>query len=35
MISLQALKQRFEIIGNNTGLNRALEKAIQVALKNF
>ncbi len=31
MISLQALKQRFEIIGNNTGLNRALEKAIQVA----
>ena len=28
MISLQALKQRFEIIGNNTGLNRALEKAI-------
>jgi len=31
MISLQALKQRFEIIGNSTGLNRALEKAIQVA----
>ena len=31
MISLQALKQRFEIIGNNTGLNRALEKSIQVA----
>ena len=31
MISLQALKQRFEIIGNNIGLNRALEKAIQVA----
>ena len=31
MISLQTLKQRFEIIGNSTGLNRALEKAIQVA----
>ena len=31
MISLQALKQRFEIIGNSTGLNRALEKAIQVS----
>ena len=31
MDSLQALKQRFEIIGNSTGLNRALEKAIQVA----
>ena len=31
MISLQALKQRFEIIGNSMGLNRALEKAIQVA----
>ncbi len=31
MISLQAVKQRFEIIGNSTGLNRALDKAIQVA----
>ena len=31
MVSLQALKQRFEIIGNSVGLNRALEKAIQVA----
>ena len=31
MISLQALKQRFQIIGNSTGLNRALEKSIQVA----
>ena len=31
MISLQALKQRFEIIGNSNGLNRALEKTIQVA----
>ena len=31
MISLQAIKQRFEIIGNSVGLNRALEKAILVA----
>ena len=31
MISLQSLKQRFEIIGNSIGLNRALEKAMQVA----
>ena len=31
MVSLQALKQRFEIIGNSIGLNRALEKAVQVA----
>ena len=31
MISLQALKQRFEIIGNSIGINRALEKAMQVA----
>ena len=31
MVSLQAIKQRFEIIGNSIGLNRALEKAIQVA----
>ena len=31
MVSLQALKQRFEIIGNSLGLNRALEKAMQVA----
>ncbi len=31
MVSLQALKQRFEIIGNSIGLNRALEKAAQVA----
>jgi len=31
MISLRALKQRFEIIGNSIGLNRALEKAVQVA----
>tara|TARA_B100001287_G_scaffold2995_1_gene2321 strand:+ start:6021 stop:7268 length:1248 start_codon:yes stop_codon:yes gene_type:complete len=31
MIRLQSLKQRFEIIGNSNGLNRALEKTIQVA----
>ena len=31
MVSLQALKQRFEIIGKSIGLNRALEKAMQVA----
>jgi transcriptional regulator with PAS, ATPase and Fis domain len=31
MDSLQGVKQRFGIIGNNTGLNRALEKALQVA----
>ncbi|WP_456378176.1 sigma 54-interacting transcriptional regulator [Lutibacter sp.] len=31
MESLQAVKQRFEIIGNDIHLNRALEKAIRVA----
>jgi len=31
MESVQAVKQRFEIIGNNPKLNRAVEKAIQVA----
>ena len=31
MESIQAIKQRFGIIGNDTGLNRALEKTIQVA----
>jgi transcriptional regulator with PAS, ATPase and Fis domain len=31
MESLQALKQRFEIIGNDPILNRALEKAVRVA----
>ena len=31
MDSLQTIKQRFGIIGNNVALNRALEKAIQVA----
>ncbi len=31
MESIQAIKQRFEIIGNNPKLNRAVEKAIQVA----
>jgi len=31
MESVQAIKQRFGIIGNNQKLNRAIEKAIQVA----
>lgn len=31
MESVQAIKQRFEIIGNDLKLNRAIEKAIQVA----
>jgi len=31
MESIQSIKQRFEIIGNDPKLNRALEKAIQVA----
>ncbi|MFV0142407.1 MULTISPECIES: sigma-54 interaction domain-containing protein [Empedobacter] len=31
MDSLQTIKQRFGIIGNNIALNRALEKAIQVS----
>ena len=31
MDSLQTIKQRFGIIGNNINLNRALEKAIQVS----
>lgn len=31
MENLQTIKQRFSIIGNDPGLNRALEKAIQVA----
>jgi len=31
MESIQATKQRFEIIGNDIKLNRAIEKAIQVA----
>ena len=31
MESVQAIKQRFGIIGNDTKLNRAIEKAIQVA----
>src|SRR5690625_4938312 len=31
MESVQAIKQRFEIIGNDPGLNRAIEKALQVA----
>ena len=31
METIQSIKQRFVIIGNDTGLNRAIEKAIQVA----
>lgn len=31
MEELQAIKQRFEIIGNNEGLNRAIDVARQVA----
>ena len=31
MESLQGIKQRFGIIGNNIGLNRALEKALRVS----
>ncbi|MCL4122900.1 UNVERIFIED_CONTAM: hypothetical protein GTU68_011343 [Idotea baltica] len=31
MESIQAIKQRFGIIGNDSALNRAIEKAIQVA----
>ena len=31
MESLQGVKQRFGIIGNHTGLNRALEKALRVS----
>lgn len=31
MESIQPIKQRFGIIGNDAGLNRAIEKAIQVA----
>ncbi len=31
MESIQSVKQRFGIIGNNNKLNRALEKSIQVS----
>ena len=31
MEDIQAIKQRFEIIGNNPGLNRAIDIATQVA----
>ena len=31
METIQSIKQRFEIIGNDPKLNRAIEKAIQVA----
>ncbi|MDD3860361.1 MAG: sigma 54-interacting transcriptional regulator, partial [Bacteroidales bacterium] len=30
-MDLQSIKQRFEIIGNASGLNRALDIAVQVA----
>ena len=29
MVNLQSIKQRFEIIGNDVHLNRALEKAME------
>ena len=32
METVQSIKQRFEIIGNDQKLNRAIEKAIQVAI---
>ena len=31
METIQSVKQRFEIIGNDAKLNRAIEKSIQVA----
>lgn len=31
MESVQSVKQRFELIGNDAGFNRAIEKALQVA----
>ena len=31
METIQSIKQRFSIIGNDTALNRAVEKAVQVA----
>ena len=31
MENIQSIKQRFGIIGNDIGLNRAIEKSIQVA----
>ena len=31
MIDIQAIKQRFGIIGNDHNLNRAIEVAVQVA----
>jgi len=31
MSTVQEIKRRFEIIGNNEGLNRAIDKAIQIA----
>ena len=34
MEDIQAIKQRFEIIGNNPGLNRAIDIAICVCIPN-
>ena len=31
-VDVQQIKQRFGIIGNNPGLNRAIDVALQVAL---
>ena len=35
METVQTIKQRFEIIGNDPKLNRAIEKAIQVVQQIF
>jgi hypothetical protein len=35
MDTIQAIKQRFEIIGNEPKLNRAMKKTIQVAPLTF
>ena len=35
MEDIRTIKQRFEIIGNDIKLNRAIEKAIQVAPTDF
>ena len=34
-IDIRSVKQRFEIVGNSTGLDRAVEKAVQVAPTGF
>ena len=35
MEDIRTIKQRFEIIGNDIKLNRAIEKAVQVAPTDF